>query len=397
MRSLRRESLWMNEITVQRILANFVTTLFVAVALCPASTSARPEEAPGPVKRDGTIVVPGFELPVSSYASPQAQAAFVRGAISRTQIDNSTLQRYRETMDDHLFRPMIEKARQAYPVVVAEERIAGVRAFRVVPESGVSRDHRDKLLINLHGGGYRIGGGQGGLVEAIPMAATARMTVLTIDYRLAPEHVFPAASEDVVAVYRELLEHYRAENIGIYGCDAGGTLTAMTIAMLDRVKLPLPGAIGIFCAAATFERGGDSQTLAPIAMGQVPGAPPNPLTTSGGALKMVDEETGQPPRAYLSTAQASDPLAAPERFPELLAKFPPTLLIVGGRAPELSAVTLTKRRMTLAGVDADLNIWDGMWHTFMYDVELPESREAYSVAAAFFARHLGQRSARVYK
>ena len=397
MRSISREYLWMNDITVRRPLAKFVTSLFIAVALCQASTSARPEEAPGPVKRDGTIVVPGFELPISSHTSPQARAAFVLGAISRTQIDNSTLQRYRETMDDHLFRPMTEKARQAYPVVVAEERIAGVRAFRVVPESGISGDHREKLLINLHGGGYRLGGGEGGLVEAIPIAATARMTVLTIDYRLGPEHVFPAASEDAVAVYRELLEQYRPENIGIYGCDAGGTLTAMTIAMLDRVKLPLPGAIGIFCAAATIERGGDSQTFAPIAMGQVPGAPPNPLTTSGGALKMIDEETGQPPRAYLSTAQASDPLAAPERFPELLAKFPPTLLIVGGRAPELSAVTLTKRRMTLAGVDADLNIWDGMWHTFLYDVELPESREAYSVAAAFFARHLGQHSARAQK
>ena len=274
----------MIDLAVRRFLPNFATSLFIAVALCQAGLSAQTEEAPGPVKRDGTIVVPGFELPISSHTSPQARTAFLLGAISRTQIDNSTLQRYRKTMDEHFFRPMIEKARKAYPVVVAEERIAGVRAFRVVPESGIPADHRGKLLINLHGGGYRLGGGEGGLVEAIPIAATARMTVLTIDYRLGPEHVFPAASEDAVAVYRELIEQYRPADIGIYGCDAGGTLTAMTIAMLDRVKLPMPGAIGIFCAAATIERGGDSRTLAPIAMGQVPGAPPNPLTTSGGAL-----------------------------------------------------------------------------------------------------------------
>jgi len=366
--------------------------LFFAIAVIPKSIWSQLEVAIEPELLDGTVAVASFDLPVSSYLSSQAKDAFVRGATGGAQIDSSTIQRYRETMDDHLFGPMVKKAREAYPVIVTEEWIAGIRIHRVVPESGISSDHDAKVLLNLHGGGYRMGDGQGGLVEAIPIAATARMTVLTIGYSLGPEHVFPQASEDVVAVYRELLKQYRPENIGIYGCDAGGTLTAMTVAMLDNVKLPLPGAIGIFCAAATFERGGDSLTLAPLTMGQVPGAPPNPLTTSGGALKMIDEATGQIPRAYLSTAQASDPLASPERFPKLLAKFPPTLLIVGGRSPVLSAATQTKRRMTLAGVDVDLNIWDGMWHTFLYDVGLPEAKEAYSIVATFFAQHLGKHS-----
>ena len=79
----------------------------------------------------------------------------------------------------------------------------------------------------------------------MPVASLGKIRVVAVDYRQGPEHVFPAASEDVTAVYRELLKHYPAENIGIYGNSAGAVLTAMVIAWFQKEGLPRPGAIGL--------------------------------------------------------------------------------------------------------------------------------------------------------
>jgi monoterpene epsilon-lactone hydrolase len=99
-------------------------------------------------------------------------------------------------------------------------------------------------------------------LESIPIAGEARIKVISVDYRQAPEARFPAASEDVVSVYRELLKSYAPKNIGIYGCSAGGLLAAETIAWLQKEHLPLPGAVGMLCMGATYTGKGDSSIIA---------------------------------------------------------------------------------------------------------------------------------------
>src|SRR5581483_976376 len=101
--------------------------------------------------------------------------------------------------------------------------------------------------------------------------------VITVDYRMFPEHKFPAASEDVAAVYRALLQHYKAADIGIFGCSAGGILTAQSVAWFQTHGLPRPGAIGIMCASAGGFGAGDSGVLWPL----VPTQPRN--GAKGGA------------------------------------------------------------------------------------------------------------------
>ena len=91
------------------------------------------------------------------------------------------------------------------------------------------------------------GEGSGGEVESIPIASLGKIEVISVSYRLAPENVFPAASEDVAAVYRALIKTYRLQDIGAYGCSAGGVLTAEAIAWFNKMHLPMPGAIGTFC------------------------------------------------------------------------------------------------------------------------------------------------------
>ncbi|WIG56909.1 MAG: Lipase LipU [Rhodanobacteraceae bacterium] len=261
---------------------------------------------------------------------------------------------------------------QLYPVTVEQRRIGGVPTQVLTPKQGIAPAQRHRVLINLHGGAFLWGAGAGGLVEAIPVASVGRIEVITVDYRQGPEHLFPAAREDVAAVYRALLKQYPAKNIGIYGCSAGGVLTGEAVARFIHEHLPVPGAIGMYCGALA-ELSGDSAWIAPVLDG---GAP----TTS--PLKLAD-------LPYFKRAHASDSLVFPANSPELLKQFPPTLLITGTRDFTMSSEIQSQRLLTNAGVDAELHIWDGMWHSFFSDPEMPESKEAYAVMVHFFDRHLG--------
>jgi acetyl esterase/lipase len=86
-----------------------------------------------------------------------------------------------------------------------------------------------------------------------------------------------------------------------------------------------------------------------------------------------------------------DPLVAPGWHLDVLAKFPPTLLISGTRDIAMSSLIYTHTQLVKAGADADLHLWDGVDHDFFADVDLPESKEAFSVMVKFFARHLGKK------
>ena len=94
--------------------------------------------------------------------------------------------------------------------------------------------------------------------------------------------------------------------------------------------------------------------------------------------------------AYMEGTDPHDPMVAPIESLEVLAKFPPTVLVSGTRDLGLSGLLYTHSRLVKAGVEADLHVWDGMWHAFFFDTELPESRDAYDVIVRFFDKHLGQ-------
>jgi len=91
---------------------------------------------------------------------------------------------------------------------------------------------------------------------------------------------------------------------------------------------------------------------------------------------------------YLGNVDLADPLVSPVMSDAVLAKFPPTLLMAGGRGSEVSSVTYTHNRLTAVNVPAELHLWDGLWHGFLYEVTLPEARQAYRVAAKFFDQNL---------
>jgi epsilon-lactone hydrolase len=324
----------------------------------------------------GSVHVPALEVPFSNFASPESRTAFVRRSLDhRVPPPNADIGTMRAFYDSYN-RALAARARELYPVNVKQALIGGVRTEVITPESGIAKRNQKRVLVNLHGGAFLWGEGAGGEEESVPIANIGQIKVITVAYRQGPENKFPAASEDVAAVYRELVRTYAPANIGIYGCSAGGILTAEAVAWFQKVKLPRPGAIGTFCGSASGF-GGDSVYVAfPLAaQNALPGAREGALSFS----------------PYFSEASLQDPLVLPINSADMLRKFPPTLLIAGSRDFAVSSLFHAQAALTNVGVETELHIWDGMWHAFFIDPELPESKEVYKVIVKFFDRHLGVR------
>lgn len=338
-----------------------------------ASGACAQDAASPTVGDDASVHLGAVTVPYSGFASQQARAFFpsMLAAGGKAPPISAPIAQSR-AFYDRVNSDRAARMEKLYAVKTHQETIGGVGADVVEPADGISPKNRGRVLINLHGGAFLWGAHSGALVEAIPIASLGHIKVVSVDYRQGPEHVFPAASEDVEAVYRALLKRYKPANIGIYGCSAGGVLTGEAVARLIDRKLPVPGAIGTFCGALVNMLG-DSVYVAPLLNGQpVPDHP----------LRLND-------LPYFKGAREDDPMVFPGVSPALLARFPPTLLITGTRDMAMSSVIQSQALLRRAGVEAELHVWDGMWHSFFSDPEVPESQEAYQVIVTFFDRHLG--------
>jgi monoterpene epsilon-lactone hydrolase len=322
---------------------------------------------------NGVVDLGDVKLPVPNTISPQAQL-FLRshpwGGISEAA-EKVPLWELRDAVAEANER-IHEAALAIWPCDVAEVHLAGVRCHRV-RKVGAPDALRSKVMINLHGGGFVIG--SGALGEAIPIAGETGIDVIAVDYRLAPEHRYPAAVDDVVAVYAELLKTYAASDIAIYGTSAGGFLTAMVVMRLKKEGLPLPLCCGVFTS------GGDVTAL---------GDTFNYLTLNGfyGPVGSTEPDSTSDASSFLFGADPNDPLVAPIRGD--LSEFPPTLLISGTRDLALSSSAMFHMALRRAGRDAELYVFEAMPHGHWFYFHLPEAREAIDIMARFFERHLGQ-------
>jgi len=333
--------------------------------------------APLTVDDDGTVHVPAMSVPVSEYLSPEGKA-YLAEHLKEVQRPEMLVQ---ANGIPPLLAGYLTRQHALYAVERQETTVGGVHAYVYTPKEGITARNKNRVLIDLHGGGFSGCWPGCAELESLPIAALGRIRVYSLDYREGPKYRFPAASEDVAAAYRELLKTHRPQDIGIYGCSAGGMLTGMSVAWFQRHGLPAPGAVGILCAGATLSQnafGGDANyTAMPLGEGR---APPPP-SAKPGKRNGLD---------YLAAADPHDPLVAPVASPEVLAKFPPTLIVTGTRGFEFSSAVYTHSQMVKQGVQAELHVWEGMFHGFFYNPDVPESRECYDVIVKFFDRQLGR-------
>jgi monoterpene epsilon-lactone hydrolase len=263
------------------------------------------------------------------------------------------------------------EARRIYPVKVEESIIAGVHTDIITPLD-VAGANGNRVLINLHGGGFN--SDSGSLIEGIPIANLAKIKVVSVYYRLAPENPFPAAVDDVVAVYKDLLKSYKAQSIGIFGTSAGAVLTAEVTVRLKQLGLPLPAALGMFSVLADFSRAGDSRQI---------------FTLDGfpGELQPVDINH-LPDEQYVAKTDRKDPMLSP-LYADLRG-MPTSLLLTSTRDLLLSDTAILHRALLRAGDDAQLVVFEALPHAFWYHFQLPETKEALELMAKFFNEKVGR-------
>jgi monoterpene epsilon-lactone hydrolase len=328
------------------------------------------------IDETGAVALGQHRLPVPATVSAEARAMLAVSPWAGVELPPPprALWAARDRVDAG-FKAGNEIARRLYPVDVQEMAFDGVPCHLIRPlDPGA--DDRGRVLINLHGGGFVLGSGQ--LIEAIPMCHMTRANVVAVDYRLAPEHPYPAAVDDALAVYRTLLKHHPAQQVGIFGASAGGFLTAQTLARIIAEGLPLPACAGVFTAGGDLSDFGDTAGL---------------FTLSGfwGELILPFDHALSEIGAYVGGADPADPLVSPIRGD--LSRFPPTLLVSGTRDALLSPTCQFHRALRRAGVEADLFVYEAMPHAHWMALHLPETRETLEVMAGFFNERLVRKSA----
>lgn len=253
----------------------------------------------------------------------------------------------------------------AWGVRVRAETIAGLHAEWVEPK-GVALD---KVLLYWHGGAYIVGSCATHRPMLSRLAKAAGMRALLPDYELAPEHPFPAAVQNAVAVYRELLARgYEPGNISVAGDSAGGGLcVAMLLALRDAGD-PMPGAVALMSPWLDLAGQGESMTSR---IDQDPWFDPQdlPYVTTH----------------YCSEAERTEPLVSPV-YADASA-LPRTLIQVGNDEILLSDSERLAANMQATGGTVEVDIWPGMWHVWQIFVLLmPESIAALRKLGRFLAQ-----------
>lgn len=215
-----------------------------------------------------------------------------------------------------------------------------------------------RAILYLHGGGYAIGSLNTHRRLAYDISAASAAKVLLIDYRLAPEHPFPAAIDDAAAAWRWLLQQgFAANRLAIAGDSAGGGLTIATLVNLRDKKLGLPACAVAISPWVDLEGLGNSITTR---------SAQDPMVQKDGLLWMA--------KMYLNGKDAKTPLAAPLHAD--LKGLPPTLVQVGTAETLLDDAIRIAEKMHAAGVDARLAIWPNQLHVFpLFAPILSEGRD----------------------
>jgi len=312
------------------------------------------------VDSDGTLHFGPRTVPLPALASPEARQAYTRQMLQRAQAAAAKGGPASVRGDASLPpAPAASKAAalQIYPVVEESQKIGGVGVTIYSPKT-IPAKNRNKVLMEFEMD-----------AEAIAVASLGQVRVIKVNYRGGGPSIH--GNEDIVAVYRELLKTHKPKNIGMFGASGGCTLAQTTILWLPVQKLPLPGAVGLGTCSGGSNPGDARYTMNGLDAGLstvFSGRPPY------GGRDSTPRKPAEPPATALDG--------------DIPKGYPPAFLLSGTRDMCLSQTVLLHRKLRNAGVEADLNVFEGMWHFFWERPELPESRDAMTALASFFNRHL---------
>ena len=324
----------------------------------------------------GPRTVPGRVIPVPTTVSPQFETQVA--APYRAPAWNADPQS-KEAWHALVAKLAAQGAarlpalREKLGVTSEPTTLGGVGAFLVKAKT-IPEAHVGKVILAIHGGGFVYNPGEAGTLEAILMAGFGGYEVYAVDYRMAPDHPFPAAGDDVMAAYKALLATHKAGDIAIVGTSAGGGLTLALCLRAKAEGVPLPAAIA-------------------------PGTPEADMTNAGDTLRTNEwlDNVLVSVEGYVSAARkvyvpAGHDLKDPQLSPIYgdFSGMPPAIVTSGTRDLFLSNAVRVHRKLRQAGVEAQLQVFEGMSHAqYLFDASAPETKEAFTEIAAFLDRHWG--------
>jgi acetyl esterase/lipase len=297
---------------------------------------------------------------VPDRLSPEARAYLASMAAQR--IDVMPEMAVARMFSEQVQQALGAEQRKTYDVTVTDDVIAGVPVRRIAPAAG---HDPSRVLMNVHGGGFATDSGS--LTENIPIAALTGVEVVAVLYRFAPEHPFPAAIDDALAVYKALLEGREPRNVGVYGTSAGAVIGPQLMMRLKAEGLPSPGALGVFSGEPDLAGQTDSMNI---------------FARPFEAQILTDAKD-----QYIAGSDARDPLVSPIYGD--LSHFPPTLCLSSGRDIMLSGTVILAQALEDAGVHSELVVYDALPHAFWAQMLAPECDACFRRMASFLARNVG--------
>lgn len=319
----------------------------------------------------GTRVVPARILPVPATVSPQMQKAIARPVSAAHLKVPRTVEEWKALNARRSPQQMAE-LRARFGVTVTPEVLGGVNCYVIAPQL-IAAKNRDRLLIHVHGGGYVTGSGEAGTDEGIWMAGLTGLKVIAIDYRMPPDHPFPAGMDDAMAVWKDAVKRVPPANIGLFGGSAGGGMALAIVQRAKREGLATPAAVMAATPWSDLSKTGDSYFSNE--------GVDNGLVAYEGLLAAAAQ-------LYANGRDLKDPLLSPVYGD--FTGFPPTFLVTGTRDLFLSNTVRVHRKLRQAGVAAQLEVYEGLSHGQYLKVDAPETMELYANVGQFFDTHLGR-------
>jgi len=323
----------------------------------------------------GARELPARSVPVPGTVSPQMQKLIGAPLTPTWNVIPNTAEEWKAQVNAGYEATMksLPALREALGVKVEPITLDGVKAYMVTPSS-IPPQNRNRLLVHVHGGCFVSFPGESGTVEAVYMAGIGGFRVISVDYRMPPDHPYPAALDDAITAWKAATRMASPKNMAIFGSSAGGNLTLAMVLRAKQDKLPLPAAIAPGTPMSDLTNAGDSfQTNAML---------DNVLVASGANC---DKRAA----LYTASRDPKDPLLSPVYGD--LHGFPPAILTTGTRDLLLSSTVRVHRKLRQAGVEAVLQVYEGQSHAHYYrDVSAPETREAFTEIAQFFDKHLAK-------
>lgn len=310
---------------------------------------------------------------VPDTISPQAQqllATYTLKARDRVTTPAATdIQGWTRWQQSPPNKKDIDKLLATYHPKLVNRNIAGVPVIDVYPAQW--KDNH-KVVIYLHGGAYTLGNAYSSLITAVPMANDSNLHIIDVDYALAPQKPWPAAQNQVIAIYQQLIKSgFKPKQIGFLGDSAGGSLVISTLLKLQDSKLPLPAVAVAWSPWADISQHGDSyQTL-----------------KNAETAYTYDKQLSNCALAYAPESQWSNPYISPV-YGKFTPNFPPTLIQGGTKEIFLSNFVRLYQNMDQSGAKVKLDLYEGMWHVFQGDYTLPEAAAARKKTAAFLSQYL---------